>query len=176
MPKVSLFFVLILISALFFIGQASALQQTIGSLSINVSIGNSSYTKYGVLNDANDTITVKLNVIGDVSKYLEYPKELTLVPKELTDINVKINIPKDYSGKEQLNGTIFVFTEETGKVNVKLGKQIILNVLGVDKQSNNVDYSNINFINSIILVFLILVFIGIVIKNKKNKSKEVEKK
>lgn len=126
--KVMLVVVLLLVLA----QDAYALQQTSGELSINAIIGSSGSAKYGLRNEENAAIVVKLSASGDAANYLEFPKELTLEPGELTYVEINASIPKNYTGAKQLSGTIYALKEgEKGgeiQLNIRLGKNVKLNI------------------------------------------------
>lgn len=111
---------------------AYALQQTSGELHINATIGSWGSAKYGLKNEENATIVVKLSASGEAANYLEFPKELTLEPGKLTYVEINASIPKNYTGAKQLNGTVYALMEgEKGgqvQLNVRLGKNVKLTI------------------------------------------------
>ncbi len=111
---------------------ALAFQQTVGELTSNISVGNSTIMKYGIKNDENVSVTVKFNVIGTVSNYVEYPKELKLEPGQFVYVQIKVSIPASYSGESKLSGVIYALKEgEKGgqvQMNTQLAKKITVNV------------------------------------------------
>lgn len=174
---------LILIITLSF--PVTALQQTAGELISNITVGNSSIMKYGLRNEENTSITVKFNITGNVSDYIEYPKELELEPSKLTYIELKTTIPVDYNGNDSLRGTIYALKEGSkgGQVqlNIRLGKNINLNVIKPDVKEQTTDGTSYAWIIGVIT--LIAIVLVAVVMNRKSKSekykikdKEVENK
>ena len=165
--------ILLLIVLILSMESVSALQQTVGALYLNTSVGNSSSVQYGLKNEENISVTVKFNMTGTATPYIEYPKELTLEPNQFIYIKINSTIPSVYNGSDTLNGTIYALKEgsKDGQVqlNIRLGKKIQLNVLrsvvkDIDttplKVSTNIDsfmiFGGFVFISLIIIVILIM--------------------
>ncbi len=143
-----------------------ALQQTVGELISNISVGNSSIVKYEIKNDENVSAIVKFNITGTVSGFIEYPEELTLQPGQIAYIQLKITIPSDYSGVSQLSGIIYALKEgEKGgqvQINTQFAKKITVNVQKP---------KSINTVSSIILITIVLYGAMVLIKQKEVKPK-----
>lgn len=162
--------IIIFISFLILVTPALALQQTSGPLYINITQGEHGYAKYGIKNEGNDTIVVKLSANGTIENYINYPKELTLKPDEFVYINVTTNIPSDYKGN--LNGTLYTLKEGgSGQVqlNIRLGKHIDINVVG---SKNN----RITLQAGVIIFISLLILLVAMIKSKQPKKYKIKQK
>ena len=141
------------------------LQQTVGELTSNISAGNSSVLKYGIMNDDNYTVIVKLNVTGTVSDFVEYPAELKLEPGQFVYVQLKVNIPSDYSGKSELTGIVYALqegkTDGQIQVNTQLAKKVTVNINSIDSKLNV-------YVAGIILV-IILIIAGILLNSARRK-------
>lgn len=112
---------------------AYALQEVAGPLVISVPIGGSNSTRWGLINDGNETITVSLNATGDVAKYLSFPATVDLVPHKTVYTNITANIPADYNLGQNITGTLYALQEgKPGQVqiNVQMMKSVIITVTG----------------------------------------------
>ena len=56
----------------------SGFQQIAGTLVIDAPIGGTGSAKYGLINDGEESITVKLRVDGDISRYISFPETVDL--------------------------------------------------------------------------------------------------
>lgn len=122
--------IILIFSILIFLPSVLALQQVAGPLTIYAPIGGSNSTQYGLKNDRNESVVVKLRTEGDISSYLSLPNEIVLEPGKLTFIDVKANIPPD-SSEKTVSGFIYALQEgERGQVqlNVQLKKKIDLQI------------------------------------------------
>ncbi len=133
-----------------------ALQQTTGPLSINATVGSQIFTQYGLRNEENQSVTVKLSVNGSIENFINYPTQLTLAPNEFKYVNISTNISSDYDGPTNLNGTIYALKEgESGgqvQLNIRLGKLISLNII---KPTSNNNYIIITFISLIVAITIL---------------------
>ena len=124
--------ILIFVLMLVLIPSVSALQQTAGAINMSVEPGNSVVGKYGVRNDNNVTTTISFTIVGNISEFITYEKNITLSPNEFRYINVTATIPKDYVGNGTKKYTIYALEEgdKGGQVqlNVRLGKYIYLDI------------------------------------------------
>ena len=91
---IAIVFLLSLIS----VNSVLGLGLTAGTVRIVVDVGSSNSSRFGLLNNENETVTVSLRVEGDVAEFIEIPEELELVPKKLTYVDVTATIPEDYDG------------------------------------------------------------------------------
>jgi hypothetical protein len=126
-------YIFLLIISIILLPSVTALQQTVGELTTNITAGNSSVLKYGIRNEENVSVTIKFNLTGDLSNYVEYPTEIIFAPNNFSYVELKVTIPDDYSGKNLLNGTIYALKEgATGgqvQLNIRLGKNINVHVI-----------------------------------------------
>ncbi len=174
----------IILMILLMISPVSALQQTTGALLINITQGEQGYAKYGIRNEDNQSVTVKLSVNGTIADYIEYPKEITMVPGEFTYVNVTTNISSDYNGSKQLDGIIYALKEgEKGgqvQLNIRLGKRISLNITEPLSKQETETPNNVWIIISITIICLVAVAAVAMARRKsgmyKLKGKEVENK
>lgn len=184
---ISLSIILLLIIPL----QVAALQQTVGPVNITVMQGNESIAKYGIRNDENVSVTVKFNVTGDAVNYVKYPSKIILEPNNFTYVQLKAVIPKDYVGEKHINGTIYALKEGSkgGQVqlNVRLGKNINLNILEAPKPPVNTEEHTNNSNNNgssvipviitiIVLTSAIICVVMYSIRKRINKEVEINEK
>jgi hypothetical protein len=116
---------------------ALALQEVAGTIIISTPIGGSNSSKFGLLNDGNETITVSLRAEGDIAKYLSFPATVDLEPKKFVYTNITATIPSDYSSTGNITGYLYALQEGKAgqvKINIQLMKSVIISVYGQPKQ------------------------------------------
>jgi len=112
-----------------------ALRQTVGKIALTVAPGGTNNSYYGLTNDLNETITVKLRTEGDAAPYIQIPSSLELPPDKFVQVDVMVSMPSDYdfSKGNSITGYIYALLEgEPGQVqiNVQTRKTVEINVLG----------------------------------------------
>jgi len=122
---IAIVFLLSLIS----VNSVLGLGLTAGTVRIVVDVGSSNSSRFGLLNNENETVTVSLRVEGDVAEFIEIPEELELVPKKLTYVDVTATIPEDYDGSFGGNITGYIFAVQEGtpgqvQINVQARKAV----------------------------------------------------
>jgi len=174
--------ILLLIVLILTIENVSALQQTVGELKANITIGDIKLLQYKVYNEDNVSVNVLFNIEGDVSNYTSFTESIILEPNEYRTINLTVKIPQEYNGNSFINGTIYALKEGSSdgqvQLNVRLGKRIKVYVednvkdsfdeLIKDEPSNNV--LSIQYIVlwiTVIGVLLIIVYVVIKYRNRK---------
>lgn len=180
--------IVIVIAVIFtLISPVYALQQTTGALSINITQGEQGFAKYGLKNEENKTVTVKLSANGSIADYIDFPKELTIASGEFIYVNITTNLSSNYNGSRALNGTIYALKEgEKGgqvQLNIRLGKRINLNI-AEPVATNQPDNQNNNLVLGVITIIGIVIIVAVVMRRKaktkeqkyKIKGKEVENK
>jgi len=111
------------------------LQQTVGKLEIYVKPGESNSSYYGLINEGNQTITVKLRTEGLISEFVNISKELELQPKKFVPVFVNVSIPSNYDFSKGNNITGYVYALIEGKpgqvqINVQARKTVDIIVQG----------------------------------------------
>jgi hypothetical protein len=144
-----------------------ALEQPIGDLRYNINVGAPATINYSLRDETTSPQKINIDIQGDVSKYISYPKELVLNPG-LTRLSLNATIPDNYSGARELHGIITATYENRSNPQVKviteLGKRITLDIQ--DKTLNiqdNSDYKTEGFDWISISGMLNMIFIGIII-------------
>jgi hypothetical protein len=130
-----LFVIVILLSLL--ATNAFALQEVAGTIIISTPIGGTNSSKFGLLNDGNETITVSLRAEGDVAKYLSFPENVSLEPKKFVYTNITATIPADYDKTGNITGFLYALQEGSPgqvKINIQLMKSVVISVYGQPKQ------------------------------------------
>lgn len=126
---------------------ALALQEVAGTIIISTPIGGSNSSRYGLMNDGNETITISLRAEGDAAKYLSFPENVSLEPKKLVYTNITAVIPSDYDTSlgRNITGTLYALQEGTSggqtKINIQLMKNVTIMVYGngVNQTTNAVN-------------------------------------
>jgi len=123
------------ISPLNTIGHSYALQQVAGNPIIETMPGETETFSWGVISDRNASITINITADGLGAEYLSFPENVTLpAGKNVTYIPVKVSIPADYSGDEELTPTVTA-TEAGNVTATEAGEEVgttIINI-GVSK-------------------------------------------
>ena len=120
----ALFTILLLFSSVY------ALQQVAGTLRYNLVPDSKGVATFGLINDGNETISVKLRAEGDTAAYLTYPETVQLEPKKLTYANVTAYIPADYKGSGNLTGYMYALQEgKPGQVQINVQMRKGVNIL-----------------------------------------------
>lgn len=122
--------ILAIIASLLIMSHANALQQIAGELVISVPIGGSDSVQYGLINDEEETITIRLRAEGDVADYLSFPETVDLEPNKIVYTDITANIPE---GSSPGNITGFVYALQEGepgqvKINVQMKKSVVISV------------------------------------------------
>ena len=180
------YIIVVLAITLLIINQASALQQTTGALSINITQGEQGLAQYGLKNEENKTVTVKLSANGSIADYIDFPKQLILSSGQFSNVNITTNLSSSYNGSRIINGTIYALKEgEKGgqvQLNIRLGKRISLNIAEPVATAQSETRKNIPGLGGITLIGIVI-FVAVVMRRKtkeekkyKIKGKEVENK
>ncbi len=158
--------VIVIAITLLMISPVYALQQTTGALSINIKQDEQGFANYGLKNEENKTVTVKLSANGSIADYIDFPKELTIASGEFIYVNITTNLSSNYNGSRALNGTIYALKEgEKGgqvQLNIRLGKRINLNIAEPpattqpSTQKNNLVFGGITLIGIVIMVAVVM--------------------
>lgn len=107
-----------------------ALQQVAGTLRYNLVPDSKGVATFGLINDGNETISVKLRAEGDTAAFLTYPETIQLEPKKLTYSNVTAYIPADYKGSGNLTGYMYALQEgKPGQVQINVQMRKGVNIL-----------------------------------------------
>jgi hypothetical protein len=120
------------ISLLILVSSVFALQQTVGKLVVYVRQGESNSTYYGLTNEGNETITVKLRSEGNISDFVEFPNMLELPPKKFIPVIVNVSVPidYDYSKGNNITGYIFALLEgKPGQVQINVQTRKTLDII-----------------------------------------------
>ena len=178
--------VMVIAITLLMINPVYALQQTSGALSINITEDEQGFAKYGLRNEENQTVTVKLSANGSIADYIDFPKELTLASGEFTYVNITTNLSSNYNGSRRLDGIIYALKEgEKGgqvQLNIRLGKRINLSIAEPvatnqpDSQNNNLVLGGITIIGIVIIVAVVMFRRKTNEEKYRIKGKEVENK
>ena len=129
-----------------FLPAAFALRQTVGKITLNVAPSGTNSSYYGLTNDLNQTITVKLRTEGDAAPYIQIPSSLELPPNKFVQVNVTVSIPSDYDFNKGNNITGYVYALLEGQpgqvqINVQTRKTVEISVLG-GKESQSLQSSS----------------------------------
>src|SRR3989338_8969160 len=127
--KIKIISAITLIAFLLTSSSAFALGLTAGPVRIVVDVGASNSSRFGLLNNGNETITVAIRAEGDAAQFLTFPTTLELVPKKLTYVDVTATIPADYDGSLGGNITGFMYALQEGspgqvQINVQARKVV----------------------------------------------------
>jgi hypothetical protein len=124
---------------------ALALQMVAGTIIISTPIGGSNSSKFGLLNDGNETIVVSLRAEGDVAKYLSFSENVSLEPKKFVYTNITATIPSDYDKTGNITGFLYALQEGSPgqvKINIQLMKSVVISVYGQPKQVTSSGQTN----------------------------------
>lgn len=91
-----------------------------GIITSNINSGDSITLNYYLKSETGSTI--KINISGEISNYIKYPKKINLEPNTLTSIPLKISIPSNYQ-----NTTISGIVYNTAN-NLQLSQKILINI------------------------------------------------
>lgn len=80
-----LFLFLSIVFYLVLLSNVNALQQIAGPIVIPTPIGGSNSSRYGLLNDDNETIVISLRAEDDIAKYLSFPQNVSLEPYDVEE-------------------------------------------------------------------------------------------
>jgi len=130
--------IIIVLAFLILVTNVLALQEVAGTIIISTPIGGSNSSRYGLMNDGNETITVSLRADGDVAKYLSFPATVDLEPNKLVYTNITATIPSDYSSTGNITGYLYALQEGSSggqvQINVQMMKMVIISVYGQPDQ------------------------------------------
>jgi hypothetical protein len=100
-----------------------ALQQSGGPLIAYTPLGGSNETKWGIGNNDNVTITLKMRAEGDITNYVSFPQSLDIQPGKFEYITIEVTLPKNetFLGKN-ITGNMFALLEG------KSGGQVVINL------------------------------------------------
>jgi hypothetical protein len=124
---------------------ALALQMVAGTIIISTPIGGTNSSRFGLLNDGNETIVVSLRAEGDIVKYLSFPANVSLEPKKFVYTNITASIPADYDKTGNITGFLYALQEGSSgqvKINIQLMKSVVISVYGQPKQATSSGQTN----------------------------------
>jgi hypothetical protein len=125
---------------------ALALQEVAGTIIISTPIGGNNSSKFGLLNDGNETIVVSIRAEGDAAKYLSFPTNVTLEPKKFVYTNITATIPSDYDKTGNITGFLYALHEGASggqvQINIQLMKSVVISVYGQPKQVTSSGQTN----------------------------------
>jgi len=127
--KIKKLFATTTIAFLLCVSSVFALGMTAGPVMIVTDVGSTNSSYFGLINNGNETITVKIRAEGDAAQFLEIPATLELVPKKLTNVDVKATIPSAYDGSLGGNITGFIYAVQEGapgqvQINIQAQKTV----------------------------------------------------
>ena len=121
---------------------ALALQELAGPIVISTPIGGSNSSKYGLINDGNETIVVSLSADGDAARFLSFPANVSLEPKKVVYTNITASLPSDYDLGQNITGTLYALQEGASggqvQINVQMIKSVTIMVYGLTQTANAV--------------------------------------
>jgi hypothetical protein len=148
--KLGSFLAVFIVVSLSMISSCRALQEVAGTLVLTTPAGGSGVAKFGLMNDENATITVKLSAGGDAAKYLSFPATVDLPPKKIVYTNITANVPADFDASSGRNVTATLFAVQEGtqgqvQLNIRLSKKVVVTVAGqvIIRESQDVGRSSI---------------------------------
>lgn len=111
-----------LLSTLFF-PFAAALQQSGGPLVAYTPLGGSNETEWGIGNNDNVTISLKMRAEGDVASYVSFPTSVEIEPGKFVYIPIQTSLPRNETllGKN-ITGNMYALLEG------KTGSQVVINL------------------------------------------------
>jgi hypothetical protein len=133
------------------------LRQTVGKIVIYVVPGATNSSYYGLINDANETLTVKLRSEGDAAEFISVPKELNLPPGKFVTVNVTISIPSEYNFSKGKNITGYVYALLEGapgqvRINVQTRKTVEVIILSQNQNAPNKTASTPQLVSGLIVL------------------------
>lgn len=119
--KIKMIFSFVLSTLLFPI--VNALQQSGGPLIAYTPLGGSNETKWGIGNNDNVTISLKMRAEGEVANYVSFPTSVEIEPGKFVYIPIQTSLPKNESllGKS-IAGSMYALLEG------KSGGQVVINL------------------------------------------------
>jgi len=107
---------------------------------LHVSPGGSNSTSYGLINDKNETVTVKLRVEGTAAPFITIPEQIELLPDKFTPVYVNVSVPSDYDYSKGTNITGYVYAllagTPGGQVTINVQTRKTVEVLIPEKESS----------------------------------------
>jgi len=92
-----------------------ALGMTAGPVVILANVGSSNSSRFGLVNNGEEAITVSIRAEGDAAQFIEFPTTLDITPKKIEYVDIKATIPATYDGSLGGNITGFVYALQEGK-------------------------------------------------------------
>jgi hypothetical protein len=162
------FIVVAMISLVVFSTSVYALQQTVGKVVIYTEVGGTNSSYYGLTNEGNETITVKLRSEGNISDFVDFPKVLELPPEKFVPVIINVSIPSnyDFSKGKTIIGYIFALLEgEPGqvKINIQTKKTVEIIVKENDYIPTENKASGLSDVTGLFLKPISVPFFGIVL-------------
>jgi len=112
----------LILSTLFF-PFAAALQQSGGPLIAYTPIGGSNETKWGIGNNDNITVTLKMRAEGEAATYVSFPTSIEIESGKFVYIPIKVTLPKNETLLgENITGSMYALLEG------KSGSQVVINL------------------------------------------------
>jgi hypothetical protein len=111
---------------------AFALQQVAGQIELELSPGQTSEFRWGLLSDGDRNTEVYLRAEGAGSEFLSLPSSVILEPSQYYWIDVLVSVPQNHSGGIQLKPSLFAkeLGDETGTtvMNIQMQKIVTINI------------------------------------------------
>jgi hypothetical protein len=125
-----------------------ALQQVAAPLIIYAERGSSGSADYGLVNNGNETITVKLRTDGNAAQYLSFPSSVELPPNKMVFTTLTATIPASYSMSNggKISGYIYALHEGVPgqvQINIQMKKDVTIVVSDPSGQISS-DQSNVS--------------------------------
>jgi len=127
--KLFLIYAILLVSPLA-TTEVFGLLQEAGSISVDITPGQTQQFTWGLQSDVDKTITIQISAEGDGSQYLVFSSSMQIEPHEVVFVTVDVMIPHEYDGDLILSPTL-VATEmgdvdSSTIINVQMAKTITL--------------------------------------------------
>jgi hypothetical protein len=113
---------------------SSALLQVAGPIVVKTRLGEAQSFNWVLLSNQEKVINVSISAFGNGSQYLSFPSTVELVHGKSFSIPVKILIPTNYSGTENLNPKlratqVGIQSNGGSTVNVEVAKNVTIRIL-----------------------------------------------
>ena len=111
------------------IGQASALQQVVGPIVVELQPGETKTVQWGLVSDKkNDVTVVELSADGSGAEFLLFPKTVYIEPGQLIFVDITVTIPPENTNNVELNPTIsateYDQSESSTLLNIQMEKTL----------------------------------------------------
>ena len=111
------------------ISQASALQQVVGPIVVELQPGETKTVQWGLVSDKkNDVTVVELSADGSGAEFLLFPKTVYIEPGQLIFVDITVTIPPENTNNVELNPTIsateYDQSESSTLLNIQMEKTL----------------------------------------------------